>query len=68
MATIHIAESEVAAKFPSLMESVRAGAEVLIESGSIPVAVLTPQPASNLTLKERIALLPEDTFAGVPHP
>ena len=63
MATIHIPESEAAARFSSLMESIRAGTEVVIESGDVPIAVLAPPPVFLRTLKERIALLPEDSSA-----
>ena len=63
MATIHIPESEFANNLEALMARVRAGGEVVIESGSVPVAVLTAPPAPRLTLRERIALLPEDSSA-----
>lgn len=39
---IHISKSEAAAKFPLLLDRVRAGAEVIIEEDSKPVAVLRP--------------------------
>ncbi len=63
MATIHIPEAEVPQRFEDLMSRVRAGEEVIIESGNAPVAVLKLPSAPNLTLRERIALLPEDTSA-----
>jgi antitoxin (DNA-binding transcriptional repressor) of toxin-antitoxin stability system len=63
MATIHIPESEVADNLASLLANVRAGAEVVIESDSMPVAVIKAPSSKALTLKERIALLPDDTTA-----
>lgn len=42
MATIHIPESEAARNFAAVMAHVRAGSEVVIESGSDPVAVIQP--------------------------
>ena len=59
MATIHIPESEAADKFPALMASVRAGAEVVIESNSLAVAVLSAPSTPRRTIEECIALLPE---------
>jgi antitoxin (DNA-binding transcriptional repressor) of toxin-antitoxin stability system len=45
MATIHISEIEEARDFAGLLARVRAGAEVVIESGAHPVAVLhSPEP------------------------
>lgn len=63
MATIHIPESEVATNLSSLLANVRAGVEVVIESGSIAVAVITAPPAQPLSLKERIDRLPDSTTA-----
>jgi antitoxin (DNA-binding transcriptional repressor) of toxin-antitoxin stability system len=37
---VHISEAEVASNFAALMARVRAGAEVIIESGKRPVAIL----------------------------
>jgi antitoxin (DNA-binding transcriptional repressor) of toxin-antitoxin stability system len=37
---IHISEAEAARDFPSLMDSVRAGAEVIIEENAQPIAVI----------------------------
>jgi antitoxin (DNA-binding transcriptional repressor) of toxin-antitoxin stability system len=62
MATVHIPETELASNLEALMAKVRAGSEVVIESGNVPVAVLAPAPHS-LSLKERIALLPDDSSA-----
>lgn len=63
MATFHIPEAELAGNIESLMARVRAGGEVIIESGHVPIAVLTPLPVPGRTLAERIALLPEDSAA-----
>jgi antitoxin (DNA-binding transcriptional repressor) of toxin-antitoxin stability system len=40
--TIHISEAEAASDFGKLLERVRAGAEVVIESDKLPIAVVRP--------------------------
>lgn len=57
MATIHISEAEAADDFARLLARVRAGEEIIIESGAKPVAVLRPvaEPRGRL-LSESIAL------------
>jgi len=40
MATIHISEAEAAKDFAGLLAKVREGAEILVEDGAIPVAVI----------------------------
>jgi antitoxin (DNA-binding transcriptional repressor) of toxin-antitoxin stability system len=60
---IHISEAEAARSFADVLARVRAGAEVVIESGKLPVAVVhAPHPARR-TISECIALLPEDSTA-----
>jgi antitoxin (DNA-binding transcriptional repressor) of toxin-antitoxin stability system len=39
---IHISEAEAASDFAGLLARVRAGAEVVIENGKLPVAVIRP--------------------------
>ncbi len=56
MATIHISEAEAAADFPGLMAHVRAGVEVVIESGTQPVAVLRAAAPPRRSISESIAL------------
>lgn len=63
MATIHIPENEAAGRFNSLMASVRAGAEVVIENESLPVAILSPVSIPQRTIEEAIALLSENSTA-----
>ena len=59
MATIHISAAEAARGFTALLAHVRAGAEVIIEDGSLTVAVLhTPAPPRR-SIEECIALLPK---------
>ena len=53
---IHISEAEAANDFAGLMTRVRAGAEVIIESGTRPVAVLHPAEPVRRTISECIAL------------
>jgi antitoxin (DNA-binding transcriptional repressor) of toxin-antitoxin stability system len=60
---IHIAEAEAASDFAGLLAGVRAGAEVVIESGKLPVAVIHAPIPPRRTISECIALLPEDTTA-----
>jgi antitoxin (DNA-binding transcriptional repressor) of toxin-antitoxin stability system len=53
---IHISEAEAASDFASLMARVRAGTEVIIESGKRPVAVLHAAESAPRTISECIAL------------
>jgi antitoxin (DNA-binding transcriptional repressor) of toxin-antitoxin stability system len=65
MATFHISEAEAARNFAGLMDYVRAGTEVVIESDAYPVAVLhTPAPPRR-SIEECIALLPADSPATI---
>jgi prevent-host-death family protein len=56
MAVIHMSEDDAARDFAGLMARVRAGAEVVIESGARPVAVVRPADPPRRTLSESIAL------------
>jgi antitoxin (DNA-binding transcriptional repressor) of toxin-antitoxin stability system len=60
---IHISEAEAASNFADVLARVRAGAEVVIESGKLPVAVIHAPAAPRRTISECIALLPEDSTA-----
>lgn len=55
---IHISETEAASDFASVLAQVRAGAEVVIESGSskLPVAVIHPPVPPRRSISECIAL------------
>ena len=53
---IHISEAEAASDFAALIARVRAGAEIVIESGKQPVAVLHPAEPARRTISECIAL------------
>jgi len=53
---IHISEAEAASDFAALMARVRAGAEVVIQSGERPVAVLHAAEPVRRTISECIAL------------
>lgn len=59
----HISESEAASDFAGLLARVRAGAEVVIERGKLPVAVIRAPAPPRRTISECIALLPEDSTA-----
>ena len=63
MATIHISEAEAARDFAGLLAHVRAGAEVVIKSGSTPIAVLHAPAPKKRSMEERIALLPKHSSA-----
>jgi antitoxin (DNA-binding transcriptional repressor) of toxin-antitoxin stability system len=52
---IHISETEAARDFAALMARVRAGAEIVIENGSRPVAVLHAAEPVRRTISECIA-------------
>jgi antitoxin (DNA-binding transcriptional repressor) of toxin-antitoxin stability system len=60
---IHISEDEAASDFAGLMEHVRAGAEVVIESGRLPIAVIHAPLPPRRTISECIGLLAEDSPA-----
>jgi len=65
MAVIHISETEAVRDFAGLLARVRAGAEIVIEDGSLPVAVVhIPAPARR-SIAECIAMLPEDSSATI---
>ena len=60
---IHISEAEAASDFASVLARVRAGAEIVIESGKLPVAVIHAPVPPRRSISECIALLPEDSTA-----
>ena len=63
MSTYRISEAEAARDFAGLLARVRAGEQVVIESGRFPVAIMHLPPPAPRTLEEAIALLPEDSTA-----
>ena len=65
MATIHISETEAVRDLAGLLARVRAGAEVVIENGTHPVAVLHTAAPPRRSIEECIALLPEDSSAVI---
>jgi antitoxin (DNA-binding transcriptional repressor) of toxin-antitoxin stability system len=56
MAKIHVTEAEAASNFAALMSRVRAGAEVVIENGTLPVIVIHAPVSSSRSISECIAL------------
>lgn len=56
MATIRISEAAAAGDFAGLMARVRAGAEVIIEDGTLAVAVLRAPTPPRRSISECIAL------------
>ena len=65
MATIHISETEAARHFARMIAEVRGGAEIVIEDGALPVAVLHAPVPPRRSIEECLALLPEDSPATV---
>jgi antitoxin (DNA-binding transcriptional repressor) of toxin-antitoxin stability system len=63
MAVIRISDGEASRDFPALLDRVRNGEEIIIESGTDDVAVLRPIAPVLRTVSECIALLPEDAGA-----
>jgi len=56
MAVIHISEADAARDFVGLMARVRAGAEIVIENGTYPAAVLRAAAPLRRSISECIAL------------
>ena len=56
---IHISEAEAASDFAGLLAHVRAGVEVVIENGKLPVAVLRPAEPHVRLLSESLRLAKE---------
>ncbi len=56
---IHISEAEATSNFADVLARVRAGAEVVIESGKLPVAVLRPAEPHVRLLSESLRLARE---------
>ena len=56
---IRISEAEAANNFADVLARVRAGAEVVIESGELPVAVLRPAEPNLRLLSESLRLAKE---------
>ena len=62
---IHISEAEAAGDFARLLARVRAGAEVVIENGKEPVAVIHAPAQPRRSISKCIALLPAESTATV---
>lgn len=60
---IHVSEAEAARDFAGLLARVRAGAEVIIERGKLPIAVIHAPAPPRRTISECIALVPADSTA-----
>ena len=65
MATFLISEAEAARDFAALLARVRAGAEIVIESGAYPVAVLHMPAPPRRSNEVCVALLPADSPATI---
>jgi len=55
-ATIRIPEAEAARDLPALLAKVRAGAEIIIESGAVPAAILRSESPTRRTVSECIEI------------
>jgi antitoxin (DNA-binding transcriptional repressor) of toxin-antitoxin stability system len=62
---IHISETEATGDFAGVLARVRAGAEVVIESGAMAVAVIHAPAPPRRTISECLALLPENSTAVI---
>lgn len=63
MATFRISEADALRDFAGLLARVRVGAEVVIESGSSPAAIIRTPVQPGRSFEDAIALLPEDSAA-----
>jgi prevent-host-death family protein len=61
MAVTHISEDEAGRDFAGLLARVRAGEEIIIESGSTPFAVLKPSAPPRRSISESIAMAEAST-------
>jgi len=62
---IRVSEAEAASDFTGLLARVRAGAEAVIESGQLPVAVIHAPVPPRRSISECIALLSEHSTAAI---
>jgi antitoxin (DNA-binding transcriptional repressor) of toxin-antitoxin stability system len=62
---IRVSEAEAASDFAGLLARVRAGAEVVIESGQLAVAVIHAPVPPRRSISECIALLSEHSTATI---
>ena len=62
---IHLSEAEAASDFAGLLARVRAGAEIVIENGKEPVAVIQAPVPPRRSISDCIALLPENSTATI---
>jgi antitoxin (DNA-binding transcriptional repressor) of toxin-antitoxin stability system len=56
MATFHVSEADAGSNFADLLDKVRAGGEVAIESGAQPVAVMRAAELPRRSISESIAI------------
>jgi antitoxin (DNA-binding transcriptional repressor) of toxin-antitoxin stability system len=61
---IHVSEAEAASDFGKVLKRVRAGAEVVIESDKLPIAVVRPAEPHVRTLSESLRLAREHASAA----
>jgi hypothetical protein len=65
MATSRISEADAARNLTAVLARLRAGEEIVIESGSGAVTVIQASPALPRTTQEILALLPKDSNATI---
>jgi antitoxin (DNA-binding transcriptional repressor) of toxin-antitoxin stability system len=56
MATIHISEADATTDFAGVMDRIREGAEVVIESGNNPVAIVSPPEIRHRSISESLSV------------
>jgi antitoxin (DNA-binding transcriptional repressor) of toxin-antitoxin stability system len=65
MELLHISEGDLAKDVRSVLQRVETGAEVIIERGAQPVAVIRPAEPVRCRISECIALMPADSTATI---
>lgn len=65
METLHITEGDLARDLRSFLKRVETGAEIVVERGAQPVAVIRPPQATHRKISECVALMPADSTATI---
>jgi antitoxin (DNA-binding transcriptional repressor) of toxin-antitoxin stability system len=65
MLQVHMTEAEIAGNFALAMEKVRQGIEVVVEHEHQPIAVLKAAEPPRRTIREILALMPNDSTATI---
>ncbi len=65
MEPLHISEAEAVRDLAAILQRVQAGAEVVIERGALPLAVIRAAAPPRRTISECIALMPAESTATI---